>query len=112
MARKVWKYKQETERVSYIRKPFAVRSVFSSLFALVALVLLILGFRQAVETAGQIPLNYLVMCLFSIIFSIVGFIYSIRSFFEREKDYLLSKISLTVTTLEIVFWILVCVVGL
>lgn len=101
-----------TSRVSYIRKPFAVRSIFASGLCIASLILLIIGFRQAVKTAGEIPLNYLVMCLFSIIFAVLGLYYAIRSFFEREKDYLLSKISFLFTSLEVLFWVLVLLMGL
>ncbi|MDO4296066.1 MAG: calcium:proton exchanger [bacterium] len=111
MGRKVKRYQPENRRVSYIRKPFAVRSLFAAVCALLALLLLGVGFRQAVVTAGDIPLNYLVLCLFSFVFALVALVYAIRSFFEKEKDYLFSKISLTLAVLEVLFWILVCFMG-
>lgn len=111
MRRKVWRHTKTESRVSYIKKPFARQSVIAIGLSAVSLILLVFGFRQAIKTDGEIPLNYLVMCLFSAIFAAAALYYAIRSFFEKEKDYLFSKISLVFSIAEVMFWSVVLVMG-
>lgn len=111
MRRKVWRHTKTESRISYIKKPFARQSMIAMGLSVVSLILLVFGFCQAIKTDGEIPLNYLVMCLFSAIFAVTAFYYAIRSFFEKEKDYLFSKISLVLGVLEVMFWAVVLVMG-
>lgn len=99
-------------KVSYIKKPFAKRSLYSVGLILPALVCMVLGIRSAVVTKGEIPVNMAAVCLASFIWSFAGFLYGVSSFREKEKNYLLSKIGTVVNCLMVIIWVVMMIAGL
>lgn len=103
---------QKQKRVSYIRKPFAKRSVLCLGLAASALILGGFGLAGAVMTAGKAELNVAAICFCSLVISLVSLAYGILSFFEKEKKYILSKIGLGISTGLILLWIVLILIGL
>lgn len=99
-------------KISYIRKPFARKSLVSLPFALLALVSCAASLAISVQHQGSGDINVAAWGVTSMIFAVIALCYSITSFVEQEKNYILSKISLVISVLLLVFWVCMVVVGL
>ena len=104
MARKKFK-------ISYIRKPFAKRSLVSLPLALWALALggASLALRARLPGAGG--LAGAAWGVSSLLFAVVGLGYGGLSLFEKEKNYLFAKIGMGITGGLILFWTCMIIVG-
>lgn len=103
---------RKQKKVSYIRKPFAKRSFLSLGLAIGALVLGIIGIASSVMTAGQAQLNVAAVCFCSLVISIFSLVYGTRSFFEKEKKYILSKIGMGISGILVILWIVLIIIGI
>lgn len=103
---------QKQKKVSYIRKPFAKRSFLSLGLAVGALILGITGMASSVMTAGKAQLNVAAVCFCSLVISFFSLVYGIRSFFEEEKKYILSKIGIAISVVLIILWTVLIIIGI
>ena len=101
-----------TPRVSYVRKPFAVRSKMSMLLTTAALLLGGGGIYGAVRTQGQATLTHGAMGLCSILLSITAVWYGGISFLEDDKNYILARLGIGISVLMLAGWVVVVAVGL
>lgn len=99
-------------KISYIKKPFARKSLVSLPFALLALASCVVSLAISVHHQGSGDINVAAWGVTSMIFGVIALCYSITSFVEQEKNYILAKISLAISSLLLVFWICMVVVGL
>lgn len=99
-------------RVSYVKKPFARNSLFSVGLAAAALVFLGLGLGGAVRAQGQAALTVGALGLCSLLVSIVAVWYGVRSFREKEKNYILARIGTGVGIVLILAWFIMILLGM
>lgn len=99
-------------RVSYVRKPFAVRSKMSMILTAAAAALGGTGIYQAVVTQGQASLPYGAMGLCSILLSVIAIWYGAISFLEDDKNYILAKFGIGISVLLLAAWTGIIMIGL
>lgn len=98
--------------VNYIRKPLARRGFYALGFTSVGFVLLGSVIGLAVKSQGNVPLNVGAMAFSSLLFSICGLGYGIWALFEKEKNYILAKLSMILDGMMILIWIIMIIIGL
>lgn len=101
-----------TAKISYIRKPLARRGKMALLLAAAASVLGGLGVYLAVCGNGTAGLNVAAMGFSSLLFSLVSLWYGWLAFLERNRNYLMAKISIGISGLWTVFWVCMVIIGL
>lgn len=99
-------------RVSYVKKPLAKRSFMAAGLVAAGLCLFAAGMYFGVKSQGQAPLNVAAAMFCSLVVCLVGLWYGALSFLEKEKNYILAKVSLVVGGLLVFAWILIMIVGL
>ncbi len=98
-------------KVSYIKKPFAKAGFVAAGLAAVAFAFMAAAVGFAYRTRGNAPLiAALGFC--SILMSVSSFAYGIFSFFEKEKNYLLAKISLVAAGMLLLIWLFMIIIAL
>ena len=99
-------------RVSYVKKPFAVRSKMSMILTAAALALGGGGIYQAVTTQGQASITFGAMGFCSIFLSVIAIWYGIIAFWEDDKNYILAKLGIGVSLLMLAAWTGIIIIGL
>ncbi len=99
-------------KISYIKKPFARKSFYSLGFAAVSLCSCVVSVALSVHCQGNGGVNVAAWGLTSLIFAVVSVSYGVSSFLEKEMNYILSRISLAVSGILLVFWVIMMIVGL
>lgn len=98
-------------RVSYIKKPLAKYSLVAAGLAVAAAVFCVAALAMAVCLQGNATLTAAALGFCSIITALSSIAYGIFSFFEKEKNYLLAKVSLVTAGIELFVWLVVIVLG-
>lgn len=111
------KYRKELKetaagRVSYVKKPFAVRSKMAALLTAASLALGGSGMYAAVTTQGGATLTHGAMGFCSIVLAVAALWYGGISFLEDDKNYILAKLAIPVSVLLLAAWAVVIVMGL
>ncbi len=57
-------------------------------------------------------MNVSAMAFSSFLFALCGLIYGIRAMWEKEKNYILAKLSVILDGLMILVWVIMLIVGL
>ena len=83
-------------RISYIKKNWARHSVEALLTECLALGLWCGAFWLAVTTNGNLPLYGAAMALCGVILAMTGAVLGIMALFDKDKKYLLARVSLLV----------------
>ncbi|MBQ7795039.1 MAG: hypothetical protein IJ374_00550 [Lachnospiraceae bacterium] len=96
-------------KVSYIRKPLAKYSFVAAGLIAVSLVFGIAAIPLSYQSQGDAPLTAAALGLCCILTAASSIAYGIFSFFEKEKNYVLAKVSLVLAGITMVFWLLVIV---
>lgn len=104
--------RRQRHKISYIRKPFAKRSLVCLPLAIAALMLGIVSVALSVRLQGQGGLNVAAWGVSSFLFAVMALAYGGLSFLEKEKNYLLSRIGIWMAGALAVVWVCVTVVGL
>lgn len=99
-------------RVSYVRKPLAKRSLFGIGFLTAAILLGVLGIRGAVVTQGQAELTSAAMVLCSMVLTVVALWYGGISFLEKEKNYILARVCIGVGGILLIAWAVMIIMGM
>ena len=98
-------------KVSYIKKPFAKNSFVAAGLAAAALVFYAAAISFSYYTQGNAPLAAaLGFC--SIIIAVSSVVYGVFAMMEKEKNYLLAKISLAAAGILLLVWVLMIVFAL
>lgn len=98
-------------KVSYIRKPIAKYSFVAAGLAAVSLIMAVAAVWMSYRMQGSAPLSAAALGLCSMLTAVSALIYGIFSFFEKDKNYLLAKISLAVSGVLILGWSIIIVLG-
>lgn len=99
-------------RVSYVKKPLAKRSLISIGLMVAAVFLLVLGLAEAVQTQGQAGLRVAAMGFCSILVGLFAIWYGVTAFLEKEKNYILARIGISVSGGLLVVWLVMIIIGL
>ena len=97
-------------KVSYIKKPFAKNSFVAAGLAAAALVFYAAAISFSYYTQGNAPLAAAGFC--SIIIAVSSVVYGVFAMMEKEKNYLLAKISLAAAGILLLVWVLMIVFAL
>lgn len=106
-----YKHRDRT-RVSYVKKQMAGRSKVSFGLAAAALLLFGASMGAAIQSQGRAPVSAAGMGLSSLLVSIVGSVYAIMAFREKDKNYILAKISLFFCGTLVIVWLIMIFIGL
>ena len=96
-------------KVSYIRKPLAKYSVISAGLAVFCCLFGVISIVLSYQHQGDAPLNASALGLCSVVTGISAIVYGVFSFFEKEKNYILAKISLVFAGMIMCFWLVAIV---
>ncbi len=94
-------------KVSYIRKPLAKYSFIAAGLAAAGYIFGVLAVYLSYRNQGDAPLNAAALALCSIVTILSAVAYGVFSFFEKEKNYTLAKISLVLAGIAVCFWLVV-----
>ena len=94
-------------KVSYIKKPLAKNS-----FVAAALVFYAAAISFSYYTQGNAPLAAAALGFCSIIIAVSSVVYGVFAMMEKEKNYLLAKISLAAAGILLLVWVLMIVFAL
>lgn len=103
---------RKQRRISYIKKPFSRKSFSSLGFMAVGVLAFLVSLGLSVHNQGNGEVNIAAWGITSILFSLIAVWYGASSFLEKEMNYILSKISMTVSGILLVFWFCMILVGL
>lgn len=98
--------------VNYVRKPLAKRGFYAIGMTGVSLVFFGSVLGLAVKSQGHVPLNVSAMAFSSFLFALCGLFYGMRALFEKEKNYILAKLSIFLDGVLILVWGIVMGIGL
>lgn len=98
-------------KISYIRKPIAKRSFVSAGLAAASLLFAAASIVTACRFPGNAPLTAAALGMSSILTAVSGAVYGVLSFFEKEKNYILGKISLAGSGILIFIWLVIIALG-
>ena len=104
--------KKKGDMISYIRHPFARNSYWNLGLGVLGLLLAGTAVVFSVQNAGNGGLITGALGFSSIASAIMGLWYGLKSFLEREKNYLLAKIGTGVGLVVVLFWVGVMISGL
>ena len=93
-------------KVSYIKKPFAKNSFVAAGLAAAALVFYAAAISFSYYTQGNAPLAAAALGFCSIIIAVSSVVYGVFAMMEKEKNYLLAKISLAAAGILLLVWVL------
>lgn len=79
--------------------------------AAVSLIMAVAAVWMSYRMQGSAPLSAAALGLCSMLTAVSALIYGIFSFFEKDKNYLLAKISLAVSGVLILGWLIIIVLG-
>lgn len=94
-------------KISYIRKPMAKNGCIALALSGASLILSAAAVAYACRTRGNAPLFIAAVGFCGIAAAAVSVIYGILSFFEKDRNYLPSKIGLTVDGIVLLAWMIV-----
>lgn len=100
------------QRISYIRKPFAGKSLIALPFSVAALVCCAVSLGLSIRFQGNGGVEIAAWGLSSLIFSVIALVYGLLSFLEKEKNYILARIAAGVGGVLLVFWFCLVLVGI
>lgn len=103
--------KQIGDKVSYVRNPFARNSYYCLVLAVVSLALAGASMYLSVIRAGQGGLNTGALGFSSIVAAIMGMWYALLSFAEKERNYILAKIGLSICLVLLIVWSVIIITG-
>ena len=98
-------------KVSYIRKPLAKNSFVSAGLSAVSVILAAAAVGLSYMSQGNAPLTAAALGFSSILTAVSAIAYGVFSFFEKEKNYLLAKISLTASGVMVFIWLIIIALG-
>ena len=98
-------------KISYIRKPFARRSLVCLPLALAAVALAAVSLGLSVQMQGQGDLRIAAWGCSSLLFALAAIVYGLLSFFEKEMNYMLARIVAGIGGILVLFWVCIILVG-
>lgn len=102
----------EHRKVSYIRKPLARQSKWSLGLSAAGLLLFAGTVALTVREQGQSGMYVGALGFSSLVFSVLGLWYGAQAFLEKERNYILARISTPVSGLLVILWVIMIIVGI
>lgn len=99
-------------KVSYIKKPLAKYSFVAAGLSAAALIFGAVSVTIACKTRGNAPLFAAALGFCSIVTALSAVVYGMFSFSEKEKNYLLAKISLGFSGTILLCWLIMIIIAL
>ena len=96
---------RQNNQISYIKKPISKTSMVACGLAAAALLLCYAALRLSVDSQGGAGLNAGACGFCSLLVALFSIGYAALSFREREKNYILARVSLLAGLALSVFWI-------
>lgn len=103
--------KQIGDKVSYVRIPFAKNSYYCLSLALISLGLASASMYLSVSMAGQGGLNTGAAGFSSIAAALMGMWYGLLSFGEKDRNYILAKIGISISLVLLIVWVVIIITG-
>ncbi len=97
--------------VNYIKKPLAPKSKLALTYAVIGLVCMAIAIRITFANLGNPDLTVSAFVFSSLVFSIAGISYSVKSFLIKKANYTLSYISIVLSGIQFLVWIMIIIVG-
>lgn len=98
-------------KVSYVRKKFAKRSIICMGLMICALGLFLISLSLATNSQGQAGLNAGALGFCSLLLSLVGIWYGVRSFSEKEKNCFLARAGIGIGGILVIIWVVLIIIG-
>lgn len=99
-------------KVSYIRHPFAAHSYISLGTSVLCLALTAASLWMSVAQEGQGGMITGALGFSAMVSAGIGLWFSLLSFMEKEKNYILAKISLGICGVILILWVMIIIVGI
>lgn len=99
-------------KVSYVKNPFAKNSFYALGLSAAALALAVFAMYLSVSSAGQGGLNTGALGFSSIVALLSGGWYSFLSFLEKERNYILARISVCICVGLGIVWAVIIITGI
>lgn len=94
-------------KISYIRKPLAKRSLPAALFAALSFLLTGISIGVSYAMGGNAPLWDAAVGFTGLLFGAASAVYGGLALAEREKEYILAKVSLSAAGVILFLWVIV-----
>ena len=94
-------------KISYIRKPLAKYSFVAAGLIAAGYIFGVIAVALSYQNQGDAPMQAAALALCSIVTILSSIAYGIFSFTEKEKNYILAKISLVFAGIAMCFWLVV-----
>lgn len=104
--------KQIGDKVSYVRNPFAKNSFYCLALALAGLGLGAASIYLSVSSAGQGGLNTGALGFSSLVSALMGLWFGVCSFAEKDRNYILAKIGLSISLVLVIVWCVIIITGI
>ena len=110
--------RQIGDKVSYVRNPFARNSYCCLILAVLGLALGIASMYLSVTRAGQGGLNTGAYGFSSLVAALIGvwdelhLWYGARSFMEKDRNYILAKIGISISVVLVIVWAVIIITGI
>lgn len=99
------------DKISYVRYPFARNSYYSLVLAVLGLSMAGISIYLSVVRGGQGELNAGAYGFSSIAAAVMGLWFGLQSFREKERNYILAKIGISVCLVLLAAWIAIVITG-
>ena len=100
------------DKVSYVRNPFARNSYYCLTLAVLGLALGTASMYLSVARAGQGGLNTGAYGFSSLVAALMGLWYGVRSFMEKDRNYILAKIGISICVVLVIVWAVIIITGI
>ena len=97
--------RQIGDKVSYVRNPFARNSYYCLTLAVLGLAVGTASMCLSVARAGQGGRNTGAAAL-------MGLWYGARSFMEKDRNYILAKIGISISVVLVIVWAVIIITGI
>ena len=104
--------RQIGDKVSYVRNPFARNSYHCLTLAVLGLALGTASMYLSVARAGQGGLNTGAYGFSSLAAALMGLWYGVRSFMEKDRNYILAKIGISICVVLVIVWAVIIITGI
>lgn len=104
--------RQVGDKVSYVRNPFARNSYYCLVLAVLGLALGAASMYLSVAMAGQGGLNTGAYGFSSLAAALMGLWYGVRSFMEKDRNYILAKIGISISIVLVIVWAVIIITGI
>lgn len=104
--------RQVGDKVSYVRNPFARNSYYCLVLAVLGLALCAASMYLSVTMAGQGGLNTGAYGFSSLVAALMGLWYGVRSFMEKDRNYILAKIGISISIVLVIVWAVIIITGI